>query len=210
MNELPIELIYNITESLPGIEILKLCQTNSYFNQICQNSRLWSMKIKQDFPTTIVPTDKTAKDTYISLIDQRINRLFTTNIKYVLYQFGQILLLSLKSMPFKVEVYPNRLFMDKPDIWIGSIDLYTSIKDDIINIYNNNVNGKYFIVYPDLYPQYSINTIVDRGLAEFVDEATMISILNIFLMHGYKILNEFTNIEPIDYQIGIVKNQRRN
>lgn len=58
-------LLYDILPSLSYSDLISLCQSNRDINQLCQNEKLWEMKLRQDFPDApMKPNNVTVKKYY--------------------------------------------------------------------------------------------------------------------------------------------------
>lgn len=70
MNSLNLEnfppeiLISQILPKMPLPQLLSLCQSNMYFNELCKDEQLWRTKIELDYPNNFTNTTKSFKQTY--------------------------------------------------------------------------------------------------------------------------------------------------
>lgn len=54
ISSLPLELIYQIASQLSYLDILHLCQTSSYLNQmLCQSDFIWELRVYRDISSTL-------------------------------------------------------------------------------------------------------------------------------------------------------------
>jgi len=46
-------ILYEFISHMSYQDIIKLCRTNKYYNQICQNNYVWSFLLKRDFDVDV-------------------------------------------------------------------------------------------------------------------------------------------------------------
>lgn len=214
--QIPIDvLIYDILPRTPLSELMRLCRTNKYINNLCQNEQLWKQKLVYDFPHVDVPNTVSNgwKDFYF-YIESGVYEHYPqapskpNNITW--RQYYQLLLYSyIYPLIYRGSEIP---YPGKKIGYIFIIPTLTTFKSLLLQInnllINNNINiDDYYINFTDLFTSGAINGnfYSQISLDEF---RTAIDTFDIEIKirpprQEYNILNAF-RANPIPYDLHII------
>ncbi len=109
------DLFLELASKLNGASLIRLCQTNKNFNQLCDDQYFWKYKLKQDYPMQLSETSE-ANDARNAI---KANEANEAN------EYKQIYLTLFKIGARQIPIYYNDQYLI--DLWITDHDTYQTV-----------------------------------------------------------------------------------
>lgn len=187
--QLPTEMIVNIAEHIPGVALLRLCETSSELIYLCQDKEIWLKKLRQDFPFAVQTANIwDPRRTYIRYLDQHLPK-FTNDYTWSEYEH-QLWLFRSSQPPFEVIQTKLGDYIYQPTLYIGEIS------PDVPLVIERRPGDP------------SVRDLLDEGNYRIVSQEEAYNLADAARQRGYQELLGSIHVEPDDIpllkQLGMI------